>query len=107
MPPAVGWLLTMLFVLAGWVLFRAADFGTAASILASLVGLNGTGGEFRDAGLVVAGVLVSWLVPSAHEIKDGLRWPHPALAAGAAVLAAICVLEVGRGPPLSFIYFRF
>jgi alginate O-acetyltransferase complex protein AlgI len=107
MPPAVGWLLTMLFVLAGWVLFRAADFGTAASILASLVGLNGIGGEFRDAGLVLVGVLVSWLVPSAHEIKDGLRWPHPALAAGAAVLAAICVLEVGRGPPLSFIYFRF
>ncbi len=24
-----------------------------------------------------------------------------------AVLAAFCVLEVGRGPPLSFIYFRF
>src|SRR5262249_14124428 len=43
MPAALGWLVTMLFVLAGWVLFRAADFGTAASMLASLAGLHGTG----------------------------------------------------------------
>ena len=29
------------------------------------------------------------------------------LTLAAAVLAAFCVLEAGRGPPLSFIYFRF
>jgi hypothetical protein len=51
--------------------------------------------------------LVSALVPSAHEIKDRAHWPRPAFAAAAAVLAAFCVLEVGKGPPLSFIYFRF
>jgi hypothetical protein len=107
MPAALGWLVTMAFVIAGWVLFRAADFGAAASILASLAGFNGTGGVFREPGLIAAAALVAALVPSAHEIKDGLRWPHPALAAAAAVLAAYCVLEVGRGPPLSFIYFRF
>jgi alginate O-acetyltransferase complex protein AlgI len=107
MPAALGWIVTMAFVLVGWVLFRAADFGTAASILSSLVGLNGAGGEFRGVGLIAGGALVSALIPSAHEIKDGFHWPHPALAAAAAVLAAFCVLEVGRGPPLSFIYFRF
>jgi len=107
MPAALAWLLTMAFVLAGWVLFRAGDFTTAASMLASLVGLNGPGGEFRGAGLIVVSALVSALIPSAHEIKDGLQWPRPALAAAAAMLAAYCVLEVGRGPPLSFIYFRF
>jgi len=105
MPAALGWLVTMLFVLAGWVLFRAADFATAASILASLVGLNGAGGEFRGVQLFVVSALVSALVPSAHEIKDRLTWPHPAFAAATAVLAAYCVL--GRGPPLTFIYFRF
>jgi D-alanyl-lipoteichoic acid acyltransferase DltB (MBOAT superfamily) len=107
MPAVLGWLVTMLFVLAGWVLFRAADFGTAASILASLVGMNGRGGTFGEPGLIVVAALVSALVPSAHEIKDGARWPRPAFAAAAAVLAAYCVLEVGKGPPLSFIYFRF
>ncbi len=107
MPAALGWLITMAFVLAGWVLFRAADFTTAASILASLVGLHGTGGSFHQAGLIVVAALISALVPSAHEIKDRAHWPHPAFAAAAAVLAAYCVLEVGKGPPLSFIYFRF
>ena len=106
-PAALGWLVTMAFVLAGWVLFRAADFATAASILASLIGLNGAGGTFGEPGLILVAALVSALVPSAHEIKDGARWQRPALAAAAAVLAAVCVLEVGRGPPLSFTYFRF
>jgi hypothetical protein len=97
----------MTFVLAGWVLFRAADFATAASILGSLIGLHGAGGTFHDTGLFIVAALVSALVPSAHEIKDRARWPRPAFAASAAVLAAYCVLEVGKGPPLSFIYFRF
>ena len=30
-----------------------------------------------------------------------------AVATAFAVLAGFCVLEVGRGPPLTFIYFRF
>jgi D-alanyl-lipoteichoic acid acyltransferase DltB (MBOAT superfamily) len=107
MPVALGWLATMLFVLAGWVLFRAADFATAASILASLAGWNGHGGAFAQPWLIVCSAMVAALVPSAHEIKDAARWPRPAFAAAAAVLAAYCVLEVGRGPPLSFIYFRF
>jgi D-alanyl-lipoteichoic acid acyltransferase DltB (MBOAT superfamily) len=107
MPAALGWLLTMAFVLAGWVLFRAGDFTTAASILASLVGLNGPGGAFRETGLIVVSALAAALIPSAHEIKDGLQWPRPALAAAAAMLAVYCVLAVGRGPPMSFIYFRF
>jgi alginate O-acetyltransferase complex protein AlgI len=107
MPAALGWLVTMTFVLAGWVLFRAADFGTAASMLGSLVGLHGAGGTFHDTRLLIVAALVSALVPSAHEIKDRAGWPRPAFAAAAAVLAAYCVLEVGKGPPLSFIYFRF
>jgi D-alanyl-lipoteichoic acid acyltransferase DltB (MBOAT superfamily) len=107
MPAALGWVVTMGFVLVGWVVFRAADFRTAASILSSLAGANGLGGAFHETGLIVIGALVSWLVPSAYEIKDGLQWPRQAFAAAAALLAAYCVLMVGRGPPLSFIYFRF
>jgi len=33
--------LTLLVVISGWTLFRAADFATAASIAGSLIGLNG------------------------------------------------------------------
>lgn len=37
----VGTLLTYLFVVFGWVLFRAQDLTTAGSIMASMVGMNG------------------------------------------------------------------
>jgi alginate O-acetyltransferase complex protein AlgI len=107
MPVVAGWLITMLFVLAGWILFRAADFKTATAILASSVGLHGGGGAFVGAPLILAAAAVSALLPSAHEIKD--RWARPSLvvAIGLGLLAAACVLDVGNGPPLSFIYFQF
>lgn len=107
LPAVAGWAVTMLFVLVGWVLFRSADFPTAMSILASMAGREGFGGPFAGAGLIAASALVSALVPSAHELKDGLLQPKPWLAALAASLAVYCVLEVGRGAPVSFIYFQF
>jgi hypothetical protein len=97
----------MLFVLVGWVLFRASGFAVAGSILSSLVGVSGFGGKIQHVALLIAAALTSVLVPSAHEMKDGLLKPIPALAVGAAILAAICVLEVGKGAPLTFIYFQF
>jgi alginate O-acetyltransferase complex protein AlgI len=111
LPGVCAWIVTMTFVLVGWVLFRAVDFATAASILGSMSGTYGIGGVWRNSGLLVAGALVSTLVPSAHEIKDQLIAPPPtvawAAAATLAVLAGFCVLEVGGGPPLNFIYFQF
>jgi D-alanyl-lipoteichoic acid acyltransferase DltB (MBOAT superfamily) len=107
MPAAVGWAITMAFVMAGWVLFRAADFRSAGSILFALVGGAGFGGALKDPGLIVIAALVSALVPSAHEIKNMRPMPWPAIAVGAAILAGFCVLEVGNGPPLNFIYFQF
>jgi alginate O-acetyltransferase complex protein AlgI len=107
MPMPVGWAITMLFVMVGWVLFRAADFHTAASVLYSLVGGGGFAGKIESAGLIVVAALVSVLVPSAHEIRNMRPLPWPAIAVGAAALAGFCVLEVGNGPPLNFIYFQF
>ncbi len=50
MPMPVGWAITMLFVMVGWVLFRAADFQTAASVLYSLVGGGGFAGKIAERG---------------------------------------------------------
>ncbi len=107
MPAAVGWLATMVFVLAGWVVFRAADFPTAHSILLSLTGLNGFGGRLGDPTMLVIAALASALLPSAHEIKDACPVPRLALATFAGLLAAYCVLDVGGGVPVNFIYFQF
>jgi alginate O-acetyltransferase complex protein AlgI len=107
MPAAVGWAITMGVVMAGWVLFRAADFRSAASILFALVGGEGFGGTVQNPGLIAVAALVSVVVPSAHEIRNMHPMPWPAIAIGAAVLAGFCVLEVGNGPPLNFVYFQF
>jgi alginate O-acetyltransferase complex protein AlgI len=107
MPALAGWALTMAFVMAGWVLFRSANFATAASILASLCGGAGFGGTVGSPGLLIVSALVSALIPSAHEIKDQYLQPLPALASAAGALAVYCVLEVGQGRPLNFIYFQF
>jgi hypothetical protein len=107
LPSAAGWLLTMMFVLVGWVIFRAGEFAVAGSILTSLAGSNGFTGHLSAFKLLAAGALVSTLVPSAHEIKDGYLAPHPGLAVATALLAAYCCLEVGKGAPLTFIYFQF
>ena len=107
LPALVGWLVTMQFVIVGWVLFRAANFATALDILRSLLGLNGFGGRFEQAPTIMAGILVSVLVPSAHEMKD--RWVRPmrTAAVGLGLLAVWCILKVGKGAPVNFIYFQF
>ena len=107
MPAFAGWALTMAFVLASWVVFRATDFASAASILGSLAGAAGFTGTLGSPGLMIVAALVSALIPSAHEIKDQYLQPFPALAGVAGALAVYCMLEVGQGPPLNFIYFRF
>ena len=107
MPALVGWAVTMLFVFAGWVLFRAASFGVAGSILLSLVDAHGAGGAVQDIGLLAIAALASALIPSAHEISDGVKRPRPVLAAAGALLAIYCLLAVGKGAPVNFIYFQF
>src|SRR2546429_1161576 len=52
LPALAGWAITMLFVLAGWMVFRASGFVSAGSILGSLVGLNGFGGVLAEAKLI-------------------------------------------------------
>jgi alginate O-acetyltransferase complex protein AlgI len=107
LPMPAAWLATMLFVIAGWVVFRASSFGTAGSMMLSLAGGMGFSGVLQEYKLLIVAALASVLIPSAHEIKDGLLRPRPAFAAGAALLAAYCLLEAGRGAPVNFIYFQF
>ncbi|MBV8766781.1 MAG: MBOAT family protein [Hyphomicrobiales bacterium] len=107
MPAFASWLVTLLFVIAGWVLFRSPNFATAASILGSLAGFYGFAGGLKGVGVLAIGAAASVLIPPAHEIKDRWLRPTPWMAVALATLAVYCFLEVGRGPPAAFIYFRF
>jgi hypothetical protein len=95
------------FVLVGWVLFRAPSFSTAGSILGSLVGVAGFDGGIDKPERIAAAALASVLIPSAHEMKEAMVRPSRLFGIAAALLALACILEVGDGPPLNFIYFQF
>jgi D-alanyl-lipoteichoic acid acyltransferase DltB (MBOAT superfamily) len=110
LPAPAGWLLTMLFVLVGWIMFRAPDWQTFVSISGSMIGFGGAApiGSLRSEILLEA-VLPCVLIPSAHEMLEIMKrlGPRPAVVVLTAMLAAFCVLEVGKGAPAEFIYFRF
>jgi D-alanyl-lipoteichoic acid acyltransferase DltB (MBOAT superfamily) len=103
----LAWALTMLFVIAGWVLFRAPDFATAGEMLAGMAGANGIGGEATWPALLAAAAAVSVVGPTTKEfVEDWLR-PLPAYGIAFGLAAMLVVLEVGHGQPKSFIYFQF
>jgi D-alanyl-lipoteichoic acid acyltransferase DltB (MBOAT superfamily) len=107
LPKAAGWLITMLFVAIGWVIFRAPGFAEATSILAALGGGHGFSGTLAAPKLLAVAALAAALIPSAHDIKDRVLRPDPLWAAIGAALALFCVLDAGDGAPTNFIYFQF
>ena len=104
-----GWVLTMLFVLAGWVLFRSPTFATAQHMLAAMAGLgSGIAPTIEIKPVLAAAMVASVLVPSTQAFAErGWLRPVAYQAAGLALLLVACVLIVGQGQPSSFIYFQF
>lgn len=107
LPLPLAWLLTMLFVIAGWVVFRANDFATASHMLVVMAGFKGFSGPFSDFALIAFAAVLSLALPSAYDMKDRYLKPNPWRAGALSILAIYCVAEIGRGPPQAFIYFRF
>ena len=108
LPAIAAWAITMTFVVLLFVLFRAADLATASHMFAGLIGQGGFGALWPASTLVpiaIAGTIALFKVPS-FELAMRLRPSWPA-AIGFVVLSVICVLEVGKGAPVSFIYFQF
>ena len=110
LPRPVGWLLTLLFVMACWVLFRASGFVEAGQIIASMGGWHGLGHVSLDREYLlalVAGALAAALGPVSQDAA--LRWlkPRTWLALPAGALLAYLLLLIGGRLPNVFIYFQF
>jgi alginate O-acetyltransferase complex protein AlgI len=110
LPRIVGWLLTLLFVIACWPLFRAPDFAIAGNILASMAGMHGLGPVGLDAdaiGALAAGAAVALLGPTSQEAA--LTWlrPRPWLALPAGCAMVYLLLMIGGRLQNAFIYFQF
>jgi alginate O-acetyltransferase complex protein AlgI len=108
MPRPLGWAVTLLFVMAGWVLFRSPDFGTAAGVLGSMAGLHGLGPvHVGNAGLVVGAVAVILLAPPSQDLALSRLRPAPWLAVPLGIALVFLLLLVGGRVPNEFIYFQF
>lgn len=99
---------TLLLVILGWVMFRAADIGAAFRMFAGMVGLNGLGMSDLLAWEVTADrlgvLLLAWLLvyamPWLKRNGDTLRWvPVPLF------LWAVATLSAQSFSP--FLYFQF
>lgn len=105
MPAALGWLLTFLFVMLCWVLFRATSFEAALAIYKGLFGLAPYGTGFKWRALLPAAAFAV-LGPTAWALVHRLppaRW----LAVLLGLLFVIVLLKIGEDANYEFIYFQF
>jgi D-alanyl-lipoteichoic acid acyltransferase DltB (MBOAT superfamily) len=105
MPAALGWLLTFLFVVLCWVLFRATNFQAALAIYKGLFGFGPIGTGFKWRALVPAAAFAI-IGPTAWNLVHKLppaRW----LAILCGLLFVIILLKIGEDANYEFIYFQF
>ena len=107
MPVSAAWALTFLFVVAGWVLFRAPTFDVAYSMLEGMAGLNGIGRAVGGGWIIAAAAAVSILGPTSYDVVARQLLPLRGVAVCAATIAVAVVLQVGADQPKTFIYFQF
>lgn len=107
----LAWPLTLLFVVFGWVLFRAESLTAAGQLWLSMVG--GAAGETTAAiggfspSLAVAAGLIACLGPTSQAIALERLPAWRPVAAVAALCLFVVILEIGKGQPIEFIYFEF
>lgn len=105
MPPLLGWLLTFVFVMLCWVLFRATSFDAALTIYKGLFGLAPLGSGFKWRALLPAAAFAI-IGPTAWALIHRLppaRW----LAVLAAALFVLVLFKIGNDANYEFIYFQF
>jgi len=110
MPAFLGWLLTLLFVMACWVLFRAPDFATAGDILAAMAFAHGPGTVklSQDAwAAMLIGATIALIGPTSQRAALVLLRPSPWIAVPVGLGLMYLVITIGGRLPNVFIYFQF
>lgn len=105
MPRALGWVLTFLFVVLTWVLFRAESFEAASRLYKAMAGFAPLGSGFKWRMLVIA-ALVAMIGPTAWTISQRFA-PRAWVAVLLAVAFTVVLLKIGDDANYEFIYFQF
>ncbi len=110
MPGVFSWALTFVFVICGWVLFRAEDITLAGTILNSMFVLNNIPlpDKFNDnTDFVILGLFISMLGPTSYKLAFHKAAPKIWLTSVTSLLLVSIILRIGPGRSLDFIYFQF
>lgn len=109
LPRLLAWGLTFGFFASSSLLFRAQDLATSQRLFAGLLGQAGFGDlPSIDALRIIAiAGAISLIGVTAFDFATKRFRPVKFAAAGIAIVAAFCVLEVGKGQPQTFVYFQF
>ena len=106
-PAPAAWLLTMMFVVVGWVLFRAETFEVANAMLVAMTRFEFGAADAKAWWFVAIGAVAACVGPTNVELscRNALSRYWTAIALGLAIFAV--VLRVGQGREIEFIYFQF
>ncbi len=107
-PKSVGWFLTMLVVLIGWILFRSNDFDTASLYLVRMLTLADGIDWFPP--LVVGALVCLALEHTAWQTRLRLAMRLPALAWYSPIATSVMIWALVLYAPKGFrpfVYFQF
>lgn len=123
LPAILGWLLTLTFVIAAFVLFRAPDFQTAVTIWTGMISPVAGGlpslqppgwrpllmdSGFADTMAILGmGLFVALILPAGHDIAPRLTRYRSVWAIGLAIAFCLLVIRLGNQAAYEFIYFQF
>lgn len=110
LPDLMGWTITMLCVVAGWVLFRAETFADAQGMLTAMSSLGMVVPDrfdLEDWTIVGIGFVFSVFGPTNVAVAKKAFIQRRSVAIVAAFTLALVCLRVGQGRGLEFIYFQF
>lgn len=110
LPRFAGWAVTLLFVVLGWVFFRAENFQAVATMFQAMSGWDASE-ENLVKPLKIWKLLVVTLVvltlPNSQELAFQKLRSNKLLALGFGLLLGALFLELGKGDLQEFIYFEF
>jgi len=109
-PLVPAWIMTALFLLFSWVMFRADGAGTAWSIWGSMLGSNGLNAGFQediDGIFMLFAALLAVFGPTSQDLVQKKLRPRKAYAFATAVVLFYLTLKVASDGYTEFLYFQF
>jgi alginate O-acetyltransferase complex protein AlgI len=108
-PKSIAWPLTMIFVVLGWVMFRAETLSAAIVMYAGMFGANGFAMRPELITLTAPTEVLFLAAGAVLSIAPGLSVPRLAWAPAlqSAALSAVCFVVLQARTDSPFLYFQF